>query len=124
MNTALAERYRLAELFDAIDRKDTGAFLEFLADNASFRFGSAPLVHGREAIGAGVSSFFDSIGGSRHELSNVISDADTVVCEGTVSYKRLDGKELSVPFVDVFEYAGERISAYKIYIDIGPLFAD
>ena len=47
----------------------------------------------------------------------------TAVCEGEVTYTRLDGSTLTVPFVNVFELSGAQIRSYRIYIDNGPLFS-
>jgi hypothetical protein len=41
-----------------------------------------------------------------------------------VTYQRHDGSEISLPFTDIFEYDGDLIAHYKIYMDIGPLYAD
>ena len=49
---------------------------------------------------------------------------DTLFLEGEVTYTRHDGGQIAIPFVDVFEYEGEKIAEYKIYIDVGPLYAD
>ena len=40
-----------------------------------------------------------------------------------MTYTRLDGSEITLPFTDVFEYRDELIAHYKIYMDIGPLYA-
>jgi hypothetical protein len=45
------------------------------------------------------------------------------VCEGLVTYTRLDGSQVIVPFVNVFYLRGDKIARYLIYIDNGPLFA-
>lgn len=124
MNAAVEEKYRLDALFAAIDNKDTDAFLGFLTDDAVFRFGTAPEIRGRDAIRDGVNGFFDTIASSKHRLDRVISQEKVLVCEGAVEYQRLDDRNITVPFVDVFDYEGDRISAYKIYIDISPLYAD
>jgi hypothetical protein len=50
MTATDAKQARLGDLFAAIDAKDTERFLGFLTDEASFRFGSAQAVQGREAI--------------------------------------------------------------------------
>jgi len=123
MNATLPERHRLDELFAAIDSKNTDAFLEFLSDDSTFRFGSAPAIHGRDAIRDVLNDFFASIATLQHTIGNVIVGGNTLICEGTVVYRRLDSREVSIPFVNVFEYAGQRIAEYKIYIDIGPLYA-
>ena len=114
---------RLHEMFAAIDAKNTAGFLSFLSPDASFRFGSAPPVQGHAAIGAAVGGFFSSIEGSSHRLDKILGDESTLVCEGEVNYRRLDKSEISIPFTDVLETSAGLINNYKIYIDIGPLFA-
>lgn len=114
----------LSGLFSAIDSRDTNSFLAYLSDEATFRFGSAPAAQGRETIGAAVDGFFQTIDGSSHTLLNTLAEASTMVCEGDVTYKRLDGNSVTLPFTNVFEMAGDRISEYKIYIDIAPLYAE
>jgi ketosteroid isomerase-like protein len=109
----------VSDLFTAIDSKDTAAFVAYLTDDATFRFGSAPAVHGAAAIGAAVGGFFESIRSS----TNVLESGPTVVCEGEVTYRRLDDKQITLPFADVLDRQGDRICGYKIYIDIAPLFA-
>jgi hypothetical protein len=47
-----------------------------------------------------------------------------LVCEGEVTYRRLNNTEITLPFTDVFEYDSNLISQYKIYIDISPLYAE
>lgn len=114
---------RLEGLFASIDEKDTGAFLGYLTEDATFRFGSAPAVSGHAAIREGVDGFFASIAGSAHALKNVIGNDDILVCEGEVTYKRHDGSTITLPFTNVFDIDGERIAHYKIYIDIAPLYS-
>lgn len=114
---------RLDSLFAAIDGGDAGAFVDFLTDDGVFRFGSAPALQGKDAVRAAVDGFFQSIAGCKHVLNKVLGDADTLVCEGDVTYRRHDGSEITLPFTNVFDTDGERIAVYKIYIDIGPLYA-
>ena len=123
MTLTAAEHSTLQRLFAAIDARDAAAFVGFLAADAQFRFGAAPAVSGREAIAAAVTAFFESIAGLEHRVDMAMRDGDTLVCEGEVTYTRHDGSEVSLPFADVFEMQGEQIAAYKIYMDIGPLYA-
>ena len=113
---------RLKEMFGAIDRNESSAFVEFLTEDASFRFGSAPPILGRSSIEAGVDAFFASIGGCHHQVEKVLAQGDTVVCEGEVTYTRHDASTLTVPFVDIFELEGPLIRDYKIYIDTSDLY--
>lgn len=110
-------------LLNAIDAKDTPRFLAYLADDAEFRFGNGPPVFGHENIGAVVSGFFGAIRSSRHELLKTWDAADSVVCEGRVTYTRHDGSTTTLPFVDVLHLRGEKIGRYFIYMDVNPLFA-
>ena len=113
---------RLDDMFKAVDAKDTERFLGYLTDQASFRFGSAPAVQGKEAIREAVDGFFSTIAASRHVLTRVVTDVGVVICEGEVTYTRHDESQISLPFTDVLEMDGELISAYKIYLDAGPLY--
>lgn len=113
----------LDALTTAIDARDTPAFLNFIAADGVFRFGSAPPVRGHEAIGAAVDGFFASIAGSTHKWLNTLRDGCTLVCEGEVTYRRLDDSEITLPFTNIFELDGDLINQYKIYIDIAPLYA-
>jgi len=111
-------------LFAAIDARDAAAFVEHLTPDAQFRFGNAPTVIGSEAIRAAAAGFFAAIAACRHRVLRTWTDSEsaTVACEGTVTYTRHDGSAVSVPFANVFELRGEKIAAYRIYIDNSPLF--
>ena len=110
-------------LFASIDGKRAHEFASFLTEDGEFRFGNQPAVHGRENVEAYVAAFFGMIGGARHELARTLHGADTRACEGSVTYTRLDGTTLTVPFANVFYMRGDRIARYLIFIDNGALFA-
>lgn len=110
-------------LFATIDARNTAGFLGFLTADAEFRFGNSPSVFGHEAIRAGVDGFFGSIAGCRHRALRTWGDETSAVCQGEVTYTRLDGRTVTLPFVNVFEMRGDRVSRYLIYNDLAPLFA-
>ena len=112
-----------AKLFAAIDARDAAAFAAFLAPDASFRFGNAAPVEGREAIEAAVAGFFALLAGCSHRLTQTWTGADSAVCEGEVSYLTPRGARVTVPFVNVFGLSDGQIATYRIYIDNAPLFA-
>jgi ketosteroid isomerase-like protein len=124
MRTLVASRAAewLESLFSAIDGADATAFGTFLTDDAVFRFGNGPAVHGRAAIEQAVRHFFVSIRCSKHRIGRVWTDAEAIALEGTVTYTRLDGSELTLPFADTLVLRAERIAEYYIYVDIAPLF--
>ena len=112
------------KLFASIDAMDTESFLGFIHEDATFRFGSSPAVKGHAEIGAAVSGFFSSFAALKHDLQRLVADGNAVVCEGEVTYTRHNGSAITLPFVNVFETDDGLISLYRVYIDIGPLFAE
>jgi len=128
MNTYVAEDWSSdgrawPALFRAIDGRDAQAFAEFLAPGGEFRFGNMDAVHGRAAVVAAVSGFFAAIGGCRHRLLRTWSTGTSAACEGEVTYTRLDGRIVILPFTNTFTLEGGLVSAYRIYIDNAPLWA-
>lgn len=123
MTLSDAQQKLLRDVFGAIDRRDAESFVSYLTENAIFRFGSAPPVHGRDAAREAVAGFFETIAGLSHKLSNSLAADGTLICEGEVTYIRHDGSTVTLPFADAFELDDGLISHYKIYMDIGPLYA-
>jgi ketosteroid isomerase-like protein len=113
----------LRPLFGMIDAADAAGFCSHLTEDALFRFGNAPPVQGRPAIEQAVSQFFASIRRSRHQLVRVWPAAGAVALEGVVTYTRLDGTEITLPFADTMVLREDRIAEYYIYLDIAPLYA-
>src|SRR5512134_1539041 len=100
----------LRPLFRAIDAADADGFCAYLTDDAVFRFGNPPPVQGRPAIEQAVRQFFASIRRSRHQLGRVWHAAGAVAVEGLVTYTRLDGTEITLPFADTVVLRGDRIA--------------
>jgi len=111
-----------ARIFAIVDAGDADAFVDLLTADAQFQFGNHPTMTGHEAIRAAAAGFFAAIGSSRHRVLSVWNEARTAVCEGEVSYTRHDGSVLAVPFANVFEMRGDKIAAYRIYVDNSLLF--
>lgn len=114
----------LEEIYKTIDAKDSDGFVSFLTEDAQFRFGNAPSVHGREAIKQGVDYFFSSIKSSQHKIVNFWTGDNSVVWQGEVLYTRLDGNQVTVNFVNIFNMEGDKIKDYLIYIDNAPVYAE
>jgi len=119
----MPEAHWTADLYKAIDAKDTKRFLSYLTENAQFRFGNYPPAVGRAAIVAAVDGFFASIHSSHHDILNNWEPAGHLVSQGMVTYTRLDGRKVTVPFVNVFNMQGKLVQDYLIYIDNTPLYA-
>jgi ketosteroid isomerase-like protein len=111
------------ELFAAIDSEDSDAFVAFLTDDAVFRYGSWEPVVGRENVRLAVAGFFQTIKALRHNVLNTWQVGDVIFSQGEVTYTRLDEKQVTVPFLNLFKMQGDLIQEYSIYIDPTPLFA-
>lgn len=109
-------------LFGRVDAKDPDGWLEYLSDDARFRFGNAPPLAGKDAIKDGVSSFFSSLSAIRHDIAEVWKSSDAVICRGEVTYTRLNGSTLTVPFANVFKLQPDGlVREYLIYADTSKL---
>ena len=124
MSDAATGGVQFDKLFASIDRMDTESFLSFLSSDCVFRFGSAAPVTGHDAIRATVDEFFAMFAALKHDIHRTVTEANAVVCEGEVTYTRHDGSAITVPFANIFEIDSGLISLYRIYIDIGPVFAE
>ena len=113
----------IGDLFRYIDAKDSDKWLEFLTPDASFRFGNGAVVEGKDAIRESVCAFFASISALRHELADVWNHPDAVICRGEVTYTRLDGSTLTIPFVNVLKLDGSLIRNYLVYADVSELYS-
>lgn len=127
MSPAGRDERRLNELFSSIDARDAERFASFLTEDAMLQFGSAPPVSGRAAIRETIEAFFVNLGGIAHDVEFATCADDRIVCAGQVTYTRLDGSKVILPFADILRVAvppDERllISDYRIYMDISPLY--
>ena len=113
----------IAALFAAIDGSDARRFAVHFTEDGEFRFGNAPPVVGRTAVEAAVAGFFGSIRRCRHRLLRVWQGDGSWAMDGTVTYVRHDGREVTVPFANVFVMRGERIAQCLIFVDVTPLYA-
>lgn len=112
----------LADLFEAIDKKDSNAFESFLSRDCVFRFGNEPPVEGAQGTKAFVEWFFESIDSLSHDILETWDTPAGKVCHGFVSYTRLNGSTLTVPFCNIFKHDGVGITDYLIFADTSQLY--
>jgi ketosteroid isomerase-like protein len=117
----MATKIALAELLAAIDAQDAEKFASFLTEDAVFRYGSNAPVQGRQAAQDYVAGFFGALDSLQHRLLAEWEIDDSLICEGEVTYTLPGGREVTVPFVNVFGMQGDKIKEYKIYVDPTPL---
>lgn len=117
----ISSRY-VHSLFQLIDQRNAQAFASEFTDAGAFRFGNAPALLGPAAIEDTVGGFFSAIGGLRHELLDCWEQADASFCHGQVSYQRLDGSRLEVPFAVILRGEEKALREYLIFVDNSELF--
>ena len=119
----MPETLTTEHLFAAIDALDAERFVALLHPQAVVQFGNSPPVQGRESIRETVAGFFGSIAAVKHQLADAWQPPGALICHGSVTYTRLDGSTLTVPFANVLGLEDNRARDYRIYADISALYA-
>ncbi|GAA2206915.1 hypothetical protein GCM10009850_023730 [Nonomuraea monospora] len=111
-------------VFQVVDSFDADEFAALMAEDATLVFANAEPLAGREAIAAGIREFFATIGGLRHRVVRTWEAGDDSIAETEVTYRRLDGKDVTVPAVSIWRSRDDGlITDYRIYIDLAPVYA-
>jgi ketosteroid isomerase-like protein len=110
-------------VFAALDAKDPAAVTAQMTDDVRMRFGNQAIVEGKARFLEATESFVASIKAIRHEISSMWSLDDVVIAEMDVHYQRLDGKKVTLPCCNVFRVRDGLVSDYRVYLDIGPVYA-
>jgi ketosteroid isomerase-like protein len=122
---ALTPAELVRSAFAANDAQDIDALSALVTDDVRLTFGNAETVTGRDAFRKVSAGFNASLDRFRHEITALyeVPDAGVVVAELSVTYRRLDGRELTLPCCNLFRIVGGRIADYRIYMDINPVYA-
>jgi ketosteroid isomerase-like protein len=112
-------------LLGAIDDRDLAAIESIIAEDVRFRFGNAEPTYTKADFAATAQAFLGSIAGIKHNIVELWEPEDgTVVATMDVHYRRLDGRELTLPCANVFRVRDGLVQDYRIYLDINPVYAD
>jgi ketosteroid isomerase-like protein len=110
------------EFYGRLDKFDPTLSHELLTDDTVLRMANHPAAKGREEVRGGMEHFQTTIGGMRHEFTNVVEDGDRAVLEAICHYTRLDGSTVDIPVATAIERRDGRVSSQRVYIDLAPLF--
>jgi ketosteroid isomerase-like protein len=110
-------------VFAALDAKDPAAVTAQMTDDVRMRLGNADFVEGKAEFLEATEAFVASIEAIRHQITAMWSLDDVVIAELDVHYQRLDGKEVMLPCCNVFRLRDGLVSDYRVYLDIGPVYA-
>lgn len=112
----------ILRMYEAIDRKDSHGMVEFLTDDASFKFANIPVVQGNLNIESFLDGFFASIKAISHTDIEHWNSGDAWFVTGTVTYTRHDDSTLPVPFGVLLIMKGNLIHDYRIFVDASELY--
>ena len=112
------------DLFATVDSMDVAAIASHFATDSRVVFGNGQPLVGIDEIRAGITAFYDTIAGLRHEIVNGWNVGYDAIVEFKVSYDRKDGQQVTIPCVTIFhtDVAG-KIDDYRVYFDVAPIYA-
>ena len=110
-------------IFDALDKRDTEAFLGYMTEDVVAVAANAKPVVGKAAFEKLYTRYRDKIKSSHHEFENLwlaANDDSVVIAALRVHYTRMDDSTISLPCINVLRMEGPLCSRYMVYVDIGP----
>lgn len=99
---------------------DPDAIAEYFTEDAVYHNIPMDPVVGRDAIRTFVAGFVAAFGNIDFKVQRQVVDGDVVMNE-RVDVFTLDGAEVELPVVGVFEVRGTRIAAWRDYFDMAPI---
>jgi ketosteroid isomerase-like protein len=110
-------------VFAAFDAKDVTALAALMTEDVRLQLGNADVVRGRAELVEALDTFFASVAGVQHRVTDVWSDRNAVIAELRVHYTRLDGTAVTLPCCNVFRLRDGAVADYRVYMDITPVYA-
>lgn len=104
----------------AVDAGDAEAFASWFADDATYVFANAEPLTGRAAITAATAGAAGALPWVRHTVEQVAEVGDQLFCRFTIETAAPDGTPLALPCVTVIRLAGDRITDYRVHMDLTP----
>jgi ketosteroid isomerase-like protein len=111
----------IKKIYQCVDAKNATALSHFLTDDIAFQLGNAVPINGKVDVVAANQAFFSSIDQMSHHIDGIWREGNHLICNGTVSYVRLDASEFSAPFATVLTLRENLIEKYQVYVDISEL---
>ena len=120
------ERKAIRALFAATDSGDLDAVTSYLHDDVIIVLSNREPIHGAAAYAELYGQVAGMLAGLRHEIHEIWSaseDTSVWIVRTTVHYTRVDGDTVSLPCCNVLRFADGRISDYRVFMDMTPVFA-
>ncbi|HEX4390034.1 MAG TPA: nuclear transport factor 2 family protein [Mycobacterium sp.] len=123
-DTTLAAGDLVRILIRAVDAADQNAIATLTATDVHFRFGNADPTDTQSELLAAAQSIRDAIADLHHTILDLWEVGDgMVVALMDVHYRRLDGRELTLPCCNIFRVHNGLVDDYRIYMDVNPVLA-
>jgi uncharacterized protein (TIGR02246 family) len=107
----------------AVDAGDAESFGSWFADDATYSFGNGSTLVGRPAIVAATAGASGALPWVRHIVDQVAEVGDQLFCRFTIQTEAPDGTDLALPCVTVIQMDGDRVTDYRVHMDITPALA-
>ncbi|RSM82008.1 nuclear transport factor 2 family protein [Kibdelosporangium aridum] len=104
----------------AVDACDAESFGSWFADDATYKFGNSETLIGRDAIVAATASAAGALPWVRHVIDQIVEVDDQLFCRFTIRTEAPDGTGLALPCVTVIQMAGDRVTDYRVHMDLTP----
>lgn len=115
----------LKRFYELIDSDRFEEAMQMIAPDATLRFANHAPVTGRTSIALMLGVLRDSLDGMRHQLVTILDgDLPIVAYELIVTYRRRDGRQITIPAAVVCEIADGFFSDLRVYIDLAPVWAE
>lgn len=112
------------EMCAAVDAGDAESFASWFADDATYVFANGEPLTGRAAITAATAGAAGALPWVHHVVEQVAEvEADQLFCRFTIETAAPDGTPLALPCVTVIRLAGDRVTDYRVHMDITPALA-
>jgi ketosteroid isomerase-like protein len=107
----------------AMDNLDIDAYAAFLAEDCEMQFGNTPIVKGKKNIVEALTAFWATVEGDEHNLQNIFGNDNNFVLEALNTFKRKDGKTVTIPAVAITEKNLEGlVTSVRLFMDVAPIF--
>jgi ketosteroid isomerase-like protein len=111
-------------LIRAVDNADLTTIAALTAKDVHFRFGNSEPTNTQTEFLAAAQSFRDAIKDLHHTFVDMWEVGEgTVVATMDVTYRRIDGRKLTLPCCNIFRVRDGLVHSYLIYMDVNPVLA-
>jgi limonene-1,2-epoxide hydrolase len=104
------------------EQRDASAIMACFSEGAVWHNMPMSPIEGRAAIAAAVNGFLNGVEYAFFEVHNQWEvSGKVVVNERTDRFRRMDGKEINIPVMGIFEVQNDLIVAWRDYFDMATM---